>query len=44
MLRGDYAKARGILLAAAAKDPDNPFVRSNLELLEKTARKKKAIN
>ena len=44
MLRGDYARARTTLLAAAAKDPESPFIRSNLELLEKTARRKKAVN
>jgi tetratricopeptide (TPR) repeat protein len=43
MLRGDYAHARETLLAAAAKDPKNPYVRNNLELLEKSFRSGKAV-
>ena len=38
MLRGDYARARVTLLQAKAKDPDNPYVHNNLELLEKSMR------
>ena len=44
MLRGDYRRARTTLLAAKAKDPNNPHVASNLEMLEESARKAKAIN
>jgi len=43
MLRGDYARARTTLLQAQAKDPANPYVQSNLELLEKSLRKRKGI-
>jgi Flp pilus assembly protein TadD len=43
MLRGDYARARKTLLEARAKDPDNPYVQSNLDLLEKSLRKRKGI-
>lgn len=43
MLRGDYARARATLLEARAKDPDNPYVHSNLALLEKSLRKRKGI-
>jgi tetratricopeptide (TPR) repeat protein len=38
LLRGDYAHARETLLAAAAKDPKNPYVKNNLELLDKSIR------
>ena len=44
MLRGDYRRARKTLLAAKAKDPNNPHVMSNLALLEESARKAQAIN
>lgn len=44
MLRGDYRRARTTLLAALAKDPESPYIQNNLQLLEKSARKKKAIN
>jgi tetratricopeptide (TPR) repeat protein len=43
MLRGDYARARSAFLAAQAKDPGNPYVKNNLELLEKSFRQGKAI-
>ena len=43
MLRGDYAHARETLLAAAAKDPKNPYIRNNLELLGKSFRNGKAV-
>jgi hypothetical protein len=43
MLRGDYARARETLLAAAVKDPKNPYVKNNLELLEKTFHSGKAV-
>jgi Flp pilus assembly protein TadD len=43
MLRGDYPRARKTLLAAAAKDPKNPYIRNNLELLDKSFRNGKAV-
>ena len=44
MLRGDYRRARKTLLAAKAKDPNNPYIRNNLRLLQESARKAKGIN
>ena len=44
MLRGDYRRARATLLAAQAKDPNNPYIANNLRLLDESARKAKAIN
>jgi tetratricopeptide (TPR) repeat protein len=43
MLRGDYGHARETLLAARAKDPSNPYVQNNLDLLEKSFRNGKAV-
>jgi Flp pilus assembly protein TadD len=43
MLRGDYPRARSTLLAAASKDPKNPYIKNNLELLEKSFRSGKAV-
>ena len=43
MLRGDYRRAQQTLLQAQALDPSNPYVRNNLELLEASFRKGKAI-
>ena len=43
MLRGDYARARTSLMAAAAKDPKNQYVKNNIELLEKSFRRGKAV-
>jgi Flp pilus assembly protein TadD len=43
MLRGDYRRARETLLQAQAQDPANPYVRNNLDLLEASFRKGKAI-
>jgi Tfp pilus assembly protein PilF len=43
MLRGDYGRARATLLAAQAKDPDNPYIQSNLGMLEKATRKRKGV-
>ena len=43
MLRGDYTRARTTLRAAQAKDPDSPYIKNNLELLEKSARTGKGI-
>ena len=44
MLRGDYRRARATLLAARSKDPRSPYIKANLELLEESQRKAKAIN
>jgi len=43
MLRGDYRRARETLLQALAQDPANPYVKNNLELLEASFRKGKAV-
>ncbi|MGB6536826.1 MAG: tetratricopeptide repeat protein [Xanthobacteraceae bacterium] len=43
MLRGDYARARQKLMAARTKDPNNPYIRANLELLEESAQQGKAV-
>jgi TolA-binding protein len=43
MLRGDYARARQKLQQARARDPRNPYVQANLQLLEQSAREHKAI-
>jgi tetratricopeptide (TPR) repeat protein len=43
ILRGEYKRAREILLSARAKDPANPFIKANLDLLEESARKRKAV-
>jgi Flp pilus assembly protein TadD len=43
MLRGDYPRARSTLLAAAAKDPKNPYIKNNLDLLDKSFRSGKAV-
>jgi tetratricopeptide (TPR) repeat protein len=44
MLRGDYKRARSILLAAQSRDPENPYIKNNLHLLGQSARKAKAVN
>jgi tetratricopeptide (TPR) repeat protein len=43
MLRGDYRRARETLMQAQATDPSNPYIKNNLELLEASFRKGKAI-
>jgi Flp pilus assembly protein TadD len=43
MLRGDYKRARAKLIDAQRKDPRNKFVANNLQLLEESYRKGKAI-
>jgi Flp pilus assembly protein TadD len=43
MLRGDYRRAHETLMQAQAQDPGNPYIRNNLELLEASFRKGKAI-
>jgi Flp pilus assembly protein TadD len=44
MLRGDYGRARAMLLAAQAKAPKNPYIANNIRLLEESAHKAKGIN
>ena len=44
MLRGDYRRARATLLTARSKDPASPYIRNNLDLLEQSQRKAKAID
>jgi Flp pilus assembly protein TadD len=41
LLRGDYPRARATLLAAAAQDPKNPYIKNNLALLDKSSRSRK---
>jgi len=43
MLRGDYARAHKLLAQAQAKDPANPYVQANLQLLDDSARTGKAV-
>jgi tetratricopeptide (TPR) repeat protein len=43
MLRGDFRRARIILLEAQAKEPDNPYIQNNLELLDKSIRDGRGI-
>jgi tetratricopeptide (TPR) repeat protein len=38
MLRGDYARARARLGEALEKDPTNPYIQNNIELLEQSVR------
>ena len=38
IMRGDYARARAKLDAAIAKDPTNPYIIANLELLDRSVR------
>ena len=42
-LRGDYPHARKTLLEAQAKDPNSPYIKNNLELLDKSYRRGKAV-
>jgi tetratricopeptide (TPR) repeat protein len=42
MLRADYRRAREKFLAAQAKDPTNPYIQNNLELLDESIRMGKA--
>ena len=43
MLRGDYARAHKILQEAQSKDPNNPYIQANLQLLEESYRNGKSI-
>jgi Flp pilus assembly protein TadD len=35
MLKGDYVSARQSLLAASSQAPDNPYIKNNIELLDR---------
>jgi hypothetical protein len=43
MLRGDYARTHKLLMQARAKDPANPYVQANLQLLEESYHDGKAV-
>ncbi len=43
MLRGDYARAQRTLHQAQVKDPSNPYIKANLELLEESYQSSKAV-
>ncbi|HYA07229.1 MAG TPA: tetratricopeptide repeat protein, partial [Xanthobacteraceae bacterium] len=43
MLRGDYARAKKLLEQAQAKDPANPYVQANLQLLNDSIHDRKAV-
>ena len=43
MLRGDYRRARETLLQAQALDPGNPYIKNNLELLDASFKKGRAV-
>lgn len=43
MLRGDFSRARSILLSAQAMDPNNPFIANNLALLDEKTRTRSAV-
>jgi Flp pilus assembly protein TadD len=44
MLRGDRHRARQILLAAQAKDPTNPYIKNNLDMLDESFAKRRDVN
>jgi tetratricopeptide (TPR) repeat protein len=43
MLRGDFSHANRLLHQALAKDPSNPYVQANLQLLQESASQGKAV-
>ncbi len=43
LLRGDYARAQKTLRDALAKDPKNPYIQANLQLLEESYNSGKAV-
>jgi Flp pilus assembly protein TadD len=43
LLRGDYPRARETLSEAQGKDPANAYIKNNLELLEASVHKNKAV-
>ena len=43
MLRGQFNRAREILMTARAKEPGNPYIENNIALLDESARKHKSV-
>lgn len=43
LLRGDRRRARATLLQAQAKDPGNPYIRNNLDLLDQSLAEKRSV-
>lgn len=43
LLRGDRRRARQVLLAAQAKDPGNPYIKNNLDMLDESFVKRKDV-
>ena len=43
MLRGDYARAHKLLDQAQAKDPGNPYVQANMQLLNDSYHDRKSV-
>jgi Flp pilus assembly protein TadD len=43
MLRGQFERARRTLLAAQAMDPNNPYIKNNLDLLARSVIRGKAV-
>ena len=43
MLRGDLHKARRKFLAAFEREPDNPYIKNNLELLNESEKSIKRV-
>jgi Flp pilus assembly protein TadD len=43
LLRGDYKRARAKLYAARAKDPSNPRIQNNIDLLEESLARGKGV-
>ena len=39
MLRGDYARARAMFTQALEKDPTNPYIQNNIDILERSMRR-----
>ena len=42
MLRGNFVRARELLLAARAKEPGNPYIENNIALLDERALRHKS--
>jgi Flp pilus assembly protein TadD len=43
ILRGDHRRARSKLLEAQSKDPGNPYIKNNLDLLDESFAKAKSV-
>jgi len=43
LLRGDIKRARKTFIEAQAKDPKNPYIKANLDLLEESVHSRKAV-